>query len=500
MSDKEPKPSLADRSPILRWWNGRGKPAQPGEAPKPRARIDVSAPPAFAANFLKRRPNWHGPSYMAATAWRHDLMIIANSLAAIVSVNAPLARGVGALMAEHGRGRDSDDRFSKLLGLLLALVVCALLILAASQLPEIVGKRFWRMNDYMYFAVIAMIGLGVVAVSVGVYIAARNLRSSFRKRVLVLGCVQRSLNQGEPLSKVMYQLKNFFPRHYVDLVAAGERSGQLAECLNYLKENASSQYLESQRRGRTRLYFIIVLTLVLLISSFIFVKVAPVFGEILEEFGAGMPASAARVVDVFDVFFHVAGLINSNARWMLAAFTLPPVLALLAWFVARLRARCDKVASTWIWLPYIGRTAVLRSLRHAASMLGPELDAGIPLDQCLSHLAAASLMPSHRRAFQRARERVRQGEALSEALRKAKPGLPEDFICFVELGESSGQLPEAIHQAARIYAPIVDARQRIAATVAFCASTLIVAALVYAVVGSSFRMVVEITEAVLVSI
>jgi type II secretory pathway component PulF len=117
-----------------------------------------------------------------------------------------------------------------------------------------------------------------------------------------------------------------------------------------------------------------------------------------------------------------------------------------------------------------------------------ELEAGIPLTENLAHAAAADVAAAHRRSFEKARERAAQGESLAASLREYGRRLPASFLHFVDLGESSGQLPEALRQVAEMYAPIIAARRQIARTVLLCSAVLCVGGIVFLVVETAFLL------------
>ncbi len=447
--------------------------------------------------MLDRNPNWPGPHYFRRAAWHRDLLDVTRSLAAIARANHPLARGMGALLArEGGRAENGKLRSRKLqLRILYGLLVFMAALLLAIGLTFDVRRELinpigrWLMYDAEVFmkSLAALLHLILIPFLIRMYIKRR-----YRKRQLLLAALLRRLNNGEPLSEAMRKLHRFFPPHHADLVATGERTGQLADCLTQLESISSTRLLETQGTRLPFGYLTLVLLSTVAITTFSYIKIHPVFVEVLKEFG--VEAKELQHVYPLEVFeFALSWCLNPplDLPEKLIWYSLP-VLFVVAF---RLFLRRPRVVSSLLRIPWFGHTATLRSLHHASLLLGRELEAGIPMVEALGHVAAADIPAAYRRVFERVRARLQQGETMGDALREARHGFPPGFVCFVELGEQSGQLPQALKQVAQLYWPVIQARQRITRTVTLCTCVLAVSALVLVVVETTFALNVAIIDA-----
>src|SRR5205807_412967 len=86
----------------------------------------------------------------------------------------------------------------------------------------------------------------------------------------------------------------------VSMVKAGETGGLLAEILDRL-----AGFLEASARLRKKVksamtYPAIVITIALAITTFLIVRVVPVFGQIFADFGAKLPAPTQFLIDLSD--------------------------------------------------------------------------------------------------------------------------------------------------------------------------------------------------------
>src|SRR3954469_463872 len=121
----------------------------------------------------------------------------------------------------------------------------------------------------------------------------RNLRS-------VISDVTTRVQGGETFHESISKHPRVFNRLYVSMVKAGEHGGLLAEILDRL-----AGFLESSARLRKKVksamtYPVIVLCIAFAITTFLIVKVVPIFGEIFKDFGAKLPPPTQFLIDVSD--------------------------------------------------------------------------------------------------------------------------------------------------------------------------------------------------------
>ena len=103
------------------------------------------------------------------------------------------------------------------------------------------------------------------------------------------------------------------------MVKAGEHGGLLAEILDRL-----AGFLEASARLRKKVksamtYPVIVICIAFAITTFLIVKVVPIFGEIFKDFGAKLPAPTQFLIDVSDFirgewYFLILGYRRSHLR------------------------------------------------------------------------------------------------------------------------------------------------------------------------------------------
>src|SRR5215467_7899806 len=103
---------------------------------------------------------------------------------------------------------------------------------------------------------------------------------------------------GDSFSEALLKHPKVFNRLYVSMVSAGEKGGLLAEILSRL-----ATYLENTARFRKKvkgamMYPTVVTIVAILITTFLLIKVIPVFGDIYSGFGAKLPGPTQFLINL----------------------------------------------------------------------------------------------------------------------------------------------------------------------------------------------------------
>src|SRR5882762_2324256 len=121
-----------------------------------------------------------------------------------------------------------------------------------------------------------------------------------RQRALrhVISDITTRVQGGESFNESIAKHPRVFNRLFVSMVKAGETGGLLAEILDRL-----AGFLEATARLRKKVksamtYPVIVIIIAFAITTFLIVRVVPVFGEIFADFGAKLPAPTQFLIDL----------------------------------------------------------------------------------------------------------------------------------------------------------------------------------------------------------
>src|SRR6266404_9958572 len=129
----------------------------------------------------------------------------------------------------------------------------------------------------------------------------------------VISDVTSRIEGGETFHEAISKHPRVFSNLFVSMAKAGEAGGLLAGVLDRL-----AGFLEASARLRKKvksamMYPVIVVSIAFGITTFLIVKVVPIFGEIFKDFGAKLPAPTQFLIDLSDFirsewYFLVVGI------------------------------------------------------------------------------------------------------------------------------------------------------------------------------------------------
>ncbi|MCL5744626.1 MAG: type II secretion system F family protein [Acidobacteria bacterium] len=251
--------------------------------------------------------------------------------------------------------------------------------------------------------------------------------------------VRDKVRNGALLSEA-FREAGVFPAIYVTSVMAGERSGSLPEVLD---RYIAYQKLALAVRKKLLLSLLYPSFLVLLVTGlivFLVTYVVPSFAQLYESMQAKLPV-------VTQVLIAVG---TTTSRYFLVGFGGLVGLIVLFNLWARGEAAQARIDAVKRRTPLLGDIWVKYQVAQLARVLSTLLLGGIPLVQALETSSESLASKLLRRSLDSARQKVREGESLSNALSGTGifPGLSIDMI---EVGESTGALPAMLGSVAEFY-------------------------------------------------
>src|SRR3989441_5504080 len=116
----------------------------------------------------------------------------------------------------------------------------------------------------------------------------------------VVSDVTTRVQGGETFHESIGKHPRVFNRLFVSMVKAGESGGLLAEILERLAGFLEANARLPQKVKSAMTYPVIVVCIAFAITTFLIVRVVPIFGEIFKDFGAKLPAPTQFLIDVSD--------------------------------------------------------------------------------------------------------------------------------------------------------------------------------------------------------
>jgi type IV pilus assembly protein PilC len=251
--------------------------------------------------------------------------------------------------------------------------------------------------------------------------------------------VREEIRNGALLSDA-FARQGVFPPIYVTSVLAGERSGSLGEVLERFITYQKLSLSVRKKLLVSLLYPAVLVFLVICLIVFLVTYVVPNFAVLYATMDAQLPAPTRVLI-----------AIGTTARnYVLIGFAalVGAIFGFRYW--ARTPSGGERVDRFLLKIPVAGEVWLKYQVAQFSRVLGTLLIGGIPLLQALDTAADSLGTQVLKRVLADAVRLVREGQALSQSLRKTKvfPSLALDMI---EVGESTGALPQMLTSVAEFY-------------------------------------------------
>ncbi|MFP5228176.1 MAG: type II secretion system F family protein [Acidobacteriota bacterium] len=244
---------------------------------------------------------------------------------------------------------------------------------------------------------------------------------------------------GEPISAA-FEAQGGFPLMYTTTLLAGERSGNLEEVLG--------RYLSFQRVAlafrkklvASLIYPALLITLVFGMFIFLITFVVPQFAKLYDQIGTKLPS--------ITLFMLAMG--KGAQHYLLYILPAMALLGFLLWRWSRSEAGGDRIDRIRIALPLFGKIWLKYQVAMFARTLSTLLTGGIPLVPSLETAARSITSKRIAKSVFSAVTSVREGKGLAKSLRATKV-FPELSTEMVEVGESTGALPQMLNSVAEFF-------------------------------------------------
>jgi len=262
----------------------------------------------------------------------------------------------------------------------------------------------------------------------------------------VISDVTARVQGGETFHESIAKHPRVFNRLFVSMVKAGEAGGLLSEILDRL-----AGFLEASARLKKKIksamtYPVIVISIAFLITTFLIVRVVPVFGEIFKDFGAKLPAPTQFLIDLSDFI---------RAKWYFLVIGIGGVIFGLRAFLRSTRGR--QLSDRWkLKLPVFGPLIHKICMSRFARTFAQLIRSGVPILEVLDIVGGSSGNHVVEQSIKGVSVDVEKGDNLSVALSKKKI-FPPMMLRMVAAGESTGRIDGMLEKMADFWDEEIEA-------------------------------------------
>ncbi len=246
----------------------------------------------------------------------------------------------------------------------------------------------------------------------------------------LLTAAQKEVRAGQPLSEALRKYPRQFPSLYVNMIRAGEVSGQLPDVMTRLAD-----FMEKEQTRRSQIMAALTYPMVLMVVAvsavtFLLTFVVPKLSGIFHDMGNSLPLPTK-------ILLLISGFVGKY--WLEILIALAAAVGGTRFWV-RTKRGADSLDRTRMKLPVLGPVIQKVVAARLVRTLGTLLAGGVPILESLDIASSALGSSTAAAAMQVVRNSVRQGEMLHTAMEKTDTFLPV-VLHMTAVGEETGRLP-----------------------------------------------------------
>ncbi len=255
-----------------------------------------------------------------------------------------------------------------------------------------------------------------------------------------LSLVKDQINEGKSMADAMANFPGVFDRLYVNMVRAGESSGNMAQVLERL-----SDFIEYQVKIRGQIVTAMTYPAVMILASssivvFLFVSVVPKLQKVFVSLKVQLPWYTEMLIGISEFL--------QNYWWLVGAF------AVFAWFAGKYwvstesgRRKFDEMS---LKIPVFGPIVLRINVSRFTRTLSTLLNSGVPIIKALE--ITRNVIPNSvlAQVLDEAKVAVQEGKSLSSTIQRSGQFPP--LVChMIMTGEKTGRMEEMLGHVATAY-------------------------------------------------
>ncbi|AHM56934.1 general secretion pathway protein F [Peptoclostridium acidaminophilum DSM 3953] len=255
-----------------------------------------------------------------------------------------------------------------------------------------------------------------------------------------LGNVYQKLQKGQTLSIAMKLEKSTYPEILINMIEAGETSGQMdivmqRMAFHFEKENALTRKIKTAMT-----YPAIIVAVSFMVVCFLMVFVLPTFVDMFEGSGAQLPLLTRMLLKSGDIM---------SSYWYIVFASLMLAMLGAGKYITSLKGRY-RLDMLKIAVPIVREMNIKIMASRFSRTLSTLLASGIPIIQAMGIVKKIMGNSVVSKGMDAVMNDIKRGEGLSRPLSEVKI-FPPMLISMVRVGEESGTLSEMLSKSADYY-------------------------------------------------
>lgn len=299
--------------------------------------------------------------------------------------------------------------------------------------------------------------------------------------------IWESISEGATLSRALAAHPEVFDESTLNLIQAGEATGNIAEVLSRLIDHHTQQREMQRQLVASLAYPAFLLTVAIGVVLFLLFFLMPRMEPLFESLSGDLPLATKLLLGVssftlkYGIFFVLAAALAIVSTWR--------------WYKTENgRLAIDGIL---LKLPAIGPFVTARTIHAFSQTLSILLENGITTAEALRMTERQITNRVHRAAFADATARVLEGETLSKTLAKTNC-FPDLVLDQLAIGENTGNIVSSLKKISATYQRVVSDRlnffTKLVGSVVLGSVFIFVGFIAFAIVSAVFELSASINK------
>jgi len=310
-------------------------------------------------------------------------------------------------------------------------------------LPTLFGVKTQDVIDFSR-QLATLIESGVSILTALQLLEGQASRAVFRK---VIGGLVDGLRGGSSFSLALSKYPQVFSYTYCSVIKASEQAGNLEVGLRQVADYMEKRMAMVKKITRAAAYPVLVLVIAIAVFALLITVVLPPLVGLFGMLGAELPLTTRALIATATFFIDYK-------LYLLVGVV---ALVVLIVFYSRLPTGRIHMDRLMLKMPVIGSINVQRNMCQFCETISMLLKAGLPLPQIMDIVMRAMRNRVVRRALMDIREKLVQGQGLSQPMAEIDL-FPRLLVEMVVVGEKTGNLDSTLATLAKYYEQRVDQR------------------------------------------
>ncbi|MFP4617107.1 MAG: type II secretion system F family protein [Candidatus Paceibacterota bacterium] len=263
---------------------------------------------------------------------------------------------------------------------------------------------------------------------------------------MILEKIANDIQDGKPLSEAFARHPKVFSSFYINMVRAGEESGQLNETFKYLADYLERTHDLISKAKHALIYPAFVIVVFIAVMILIFTAVIPEIAGILTESGQELPIYTKIVIAVSDFFV--------NYGIYLLGLVVAAIAGVIWW--ARTPSGSEIIDTFKLSIPLIGTLYKKLYLARIADTMTTLISSGVSMTRALEVSSIVVDNRIYKKVLEEVTRSVKDGAPVSEAFSRHEE-IPTMMVQMIKVSEEGGAVGSVLSTLAVFYQKEVTA-------------------------------------------